>query len=461
MSLNKSSEIAVEGNAELYISSNINSYHETNSGNSLIKSEAGRLILSGANTYTGTTTINAGTLQFGAGGTSGSLTSSSIVNNAGLNFNRSNNLTYAGTISGSGTVTKLGGGTLTLSGNNTYAGDTNVLHGNLVLQGYHAQLSSGPNYNIYSNSTLTFDRSDVFGNHRADIKTVLNIYDGGIVTNSGSSFNRLGALNFLGNGILTSTGSASGMAWALAGGVTVAAGKTASITGTGAVQLGSDTVTGTTLTTDNGSSLAVSANLTDGSTTVWPTPQNSSFLTKLGNGTLTLSGNNTFSGTTTVNGGTLSIASDANLGTTPGTSTTSHLVLNGGTLAYTGSGALNANRGISLGINGGTINVTSALSYGGIFANASGATGSLNKSGTGILTLSGANTYSGRTDVYQGTLVIKNQNYSSSYDIKSGATLEINVEYGTLDMQTSTAFSGGGILRKTGYGKLLWGTSAA
>ncbi|NCW88096.1 MAG: hypothetical protein EBV71_04335, partial [Chitinophagia bacterium] len=378
---------------------------ESSSAN-FVKVGSGTQTLSGYNTYTGTTTISGGTLQIGDGGNLGSLYSSSIINNAGLNFNRSNDLTYAGTISGSGIVTKLGGGTLTLSGNNTYAGNTNVLHGNLVLQGYPAQLSSVPNYNIYNNGTLTFGRSDVFGIHSANIQTVLNIYDGGIVTNSGSSYNRLSALNFLGNGILTSTGSASGMAWALAGGVTVAAGKTASITGTGAVQLGSNTVTGTTFTTDNGSNLSVSANLTDGSTTMWPNPQNSSFLTKLGNGTLTLSGNNTFRGGTTINGGTLSISSDANLGTAPGTSTPSHLVLNGGTLAYTGSGALNANRGISLGTNGGTINVTSALSYGGIIANASGATGSLTKSGPGELKLSGNNTYTGATNVFAGTLGI-------------------------------------------------------
>ena len=65
----------------------------------MTKSGAGTLTLTGDSTYAGTTTINAGTLQLGSGGTTGSLTGN-IIDNGVLAFNRSNALTYGGKISG-------------------------------------------------------------------------------------------------------------------------------------------------------------------------------------------------------------------------------------------------------------------------------------------------------------------------------------------------------------------------
>ncbi|MBX3735926.1 MAG: autotransporter-associated beta strand repeat-containing protein [Candidatus Didemnitutus sp.] len=100
----------------------------------LTKSGTGTLTLSGTNTASGTTTVSAGTLQIGNGGTSGSL-AGNITNNATLAFNRSDALTYSGVISGSGAVTKLGSGTLTLSGTNTYNGATTLSGGTLKLSG--------------------------------------------------------------------------------------------------------------------------------------------------------------------------------------------------------------------------------------------------------------------------------------------------------------------------------------
>ncbi len=98
-----------------------------------VKEGAGTQTLSGANTYTGTTTISGGELRIGDGGTTGSLASAAIVNHATLSFNRSDALTYAGVISGTGALSKLGAGTLTLSGANTYTGNTTLSAGTLQL----------------------------------------------------------------------------------------------------------------------------------------------------------------------------------------------------------------------------------------------------------------------------------------------------------------------------------------
>src|SRR5262249_6993156 len=80
---------------------------------------AGIVTFTGANTYTGGTTIGAGTLQIGNGGASGTL-AGGVNDNGTLAFNRSDTFNFAGAISGSGSVAQNGGGVLTLTGNNTY-----------------------------------------------------------------------------------------------------------------------------------------------------------------------------------------------------------------------------------------------------------------------------------------------------------------------------------------------------
>jgi autotransporter-associated beta strand protein len=99
---------------------------------SLTKSESGTWVLAGANTYTGSTTIEGGTLRIGNGGTTGSLsTSSTITNNGILEFRRSNTITQGtdfspGAISGTGALVQSGGGTTILNVNNTYQGPTTI-----------------------------------------------------------------------------------------------------------------------------------------------------------------------------------------------------------------------------------------------------------------------------------------------------------------------------------------------
>jgi autotransporter-associated beta strand protein len=98
------------------------------------KNGLGTLILTGANNYTGGTTISFGTLQIGNGGTAGSLLGD-VTNNGTLAFNRSDTVTFPGVISGSGELTQLGPGTLVLTGNSTYTGPTNVQGGALEVNG--------------------------------------------------------------------------------------------------------------------------------------------------------------------------------------------------------------------------------------------------------------------------------------------------------------------------------------
>jgi fibronectin-binding autotransporter adhesin len=80
----------------------------------LVKDGAGEVILTAANTYTGGTTVVAGTLQLGDGGTSGSIVGN-VVDNGNLTFNRSDAVTFEGIISGTGSIAQSGTGTTILT----------------------------------------------------------------------------------------------------------------------------------------------------------------------------------------------------------------------------------------------------------------------------------------------------------------------------------------------------------
>lgn len=101
---------------------------------SLTKDGGGALVLAADNSYSGGTLIQTGTLQLGSGGTSGWI-QGAVQNNGTLVFDRSDSMSFAGLISGTGSVEQQGSGTTVLSGANTYTGPTAVRAGSLIVNG--------------------------------------------------------------------------------------------------------------------------------------------------------------------------------------------------------------------------------------------------------------------------------------------------------------------------------------
>jgi autotransporter-associated beta strand protein len=119
---------------------------------------SGTTILTGDNIYGGGTTVTAGTLQLGNGGTTGSIIGN-VADNGTLAFNRSDIVTFAGVISGTGSLAQAGIGTAILTADNTYSGGTTITAGKL-------QLGNGGTTgsivgNVVDNGALVFERSDV------------------------------------------------------------------------------------------------------------------------------------------------------------------------------------------------------------------------------------------------------------------------------------------------------------
>ena len=220
---------------------------------SLVKIGAGVQTFSGTNTYTGSTTISNGTLQLGNGGTTGSLSTSSIITDNGtLAFNRSNAVIQgtdfsASPITGSGGVSQLGAGTTTLTAANTYSGGTTINAGTLSVAAI-ADTNAGTSNIGYSSGPTS-----------------------NILTLGG------GTLQYTGAGSST---TGRNVTLAAPGTIVVSGGASSNLILNGTI---SDGTSGYGLTLGAGSS-----------------------------GTLTLGGANAYGGNTTVNGGTLRIANGAN-----------------------------------------------------------------------------------------------------------------------------------------------------
>ena len=158
----------------------------------LTKSNSGTLNVLTLNDYSGGTLISGGTVNVGNGGTTGALGSGNITNNAVLIFQQPDDRTVAGVLSGTGTLTQQGGGTLTLAANNTYSGTTTISSGSLQFGTGGASGTPGTGA-IVDNGALILNRSGTF--------SLTNPVSGsGALVKSGSgTLTLLNANNYLGD----------------------------------------------------------------------------------------------------------------------------------------------------------------------------------------------------------------------------------------------------------------------
>ena len=350
-----------------------------------------QVTITGTNTYTGGTIIDAGTLVVGDGTTNGSITGP-VANSGALNFNRSDAITFGGVISGSGSLTQAGSGTLRLSAINTYTGITNINAGTLQLGNNDTTggIAAASNISIASAGTLNFDWSNN--------QTVANLISGtGNLKQSGAS-------------VLTLTGANT-----FSGTTTIIAG--------GTIQLGNGGTTGTLAgpITDNGSLIL---NRSDSGLILSAVISGTGTLVQQGTGTSTLTAADTYSGGTTVNAGTLQIGN----GGTIGMIATGATVATGATLAFDRSDSI-------------------------VFGNVVSGAGGLSQLGTGTLRLSVINTYTGPTTISAGILQLGNNDTTggiaaaSNISIASAGTL--NFDWSN-NQTVANLISGTGNLKQSG-----------
>lgn len=213
---------------------------------------------------------------------------------------------YAGTISGEVSLVKKGSFSQTLAGTGTYTGNVTVDEGTLVAGASNAlgsPITAGRVITVNAGTTVSFTANNVFGNGIANVNLPAVILNGS--TLSATRYNVLGELTL--NGATLTQGATDGPGayegYQFRGNITVGgtAASTIASTNNRANHLG----TGTQFTVPDvaaGADLIVSAGLKDPSADFVGTIGS---LTKTGTGTLVLSGTNTYTGTTSVNAGTL------------------------------------------------------------------------------------------------------------------------------------------------------------
>ena len=471
----------------------------------LTKLGPGGLTLTGNNTYTGGTRLNAGTLNVGSAGALGT-TGTLSFNGGTLQYSVTNRTDYSGRFSTAanqlysvdtnyqnvtlasaltsqgGSLTKLGQGTLTLTGNNTYTGGTILTAGTLTLGSAGALGTTGtltfsgslyvPTNQFYggtlqysaANRTDYSARFSTAANQPYSIDTNgQNVTFASALTSSGGSLTKLGDGTLTLRGNNTYTGGTILTAGTLALGSAGALGTTGTVSLQGGLLQYSAANQG-----DYSARFSSAANQlyridTNGQNVTYAsalTSQGGS-LTKLGAGTLTLRGNNTYTGGTVVSVGTLNLGSAGALGTTGAIS------LQGGTLQYSAANQTdysarftNSYPTYPIDTNGQNVTFATGLA---------GNNTSLTKLGAGTLTLTGNNTYRFGTVVSAGTLAITAGSVgstlsSSTLTVDGGAgnpaaTLSLSGASTTLTNRTATVGSAGsGVLTQNGGSHTVVGT---
>ncbi|EHP1720942.1 autotransporter-associated beta strand repeat-containing protein, partial [Salmonella enterica subsp. enterica serovar Kentucky] len=520
----------VTDNATLELSTGGDFANNIGGTGSVVKSGDETLTLSGANSYTGGTTISGGTL---VASNVEALGTGDVTDNATLELNTGGDFDNA--ISGSGQVVKSGDKTLTLSGANSYSGATTISGGTLIATHVNA-LGTGA---IDNRASLLLDASGQFtvtdlttesgGNteigagstlqattltQKSDSTLTINLNSNTAdpVIHAASQVSLAGTLDITGVGDVLDSDPAStddldtftliasdktiagdfekltvaGMDADLADFITVDGriddtGKQYELT-TALTWYADrdDAVTdahGTFNLTNADGSFAVNTVLENVDATLDPasaTGWDGTSLIKQGAGTLILNAENTYTGGTTISGGTLvatnvdalgsgDVTDDATLElNTGGTfdnaiSGSGQVVKSGdetltlsGTNTYSGGtlisgGTLVASNVEALGTGDVTNDAVLELNTGGTFDNAISGSGQVVKSGDKMLTLSGANSYSGGTLISDGTLVASNVEALGSGDVTNDAVLELNTG-GTFD----NVISGSGKVEKSG-----------
>lgn len=457
----------------------------------LVKIGAGTQTLCGTNTYTGATTISAGTLQLGDGssGHDGSLTTSSATLSGGstIAYNLAGSQAVSYSIIGTATPTliKAGAGTLTL--NNTGAVNFGSdATGRLFVNGGRLTFTGlANNTGLYQTGIVINAGATLEMNPGAGIQNAFGawtcVYSGDgtfLKTGLGSVYmGYYGAGNRYMN--LTSNALIDVSAGGLYGGANVIwTNNFASVTVSNAAifdpygnsaQINALSGAGTVQNNTGTSTLTLGvANGTGVFTGVIQDGAGSLAIVKTGTGTQTFSGANTYGGGTTLTNGTLVLGSTTAIGT--GT-----LTIQGGAIDSCSAGLTNVNNNVQLwnadinfvgtqsldlGTGGVTLNanrvVTVTSSVLGVRGAIGGGAVSLTKSGAGTLALGGANTYTGDTTVNAGTLAI-----SGSSTLSDSGTLWIGPS-GTVDVASGVyevvrGLNLNGVTKWAG----LWGSPAS
>lgn len=396
---------------------------------------SGTTTLLGNNTYTGGTTVSAGTLQLGNGGTSGSVSGNVAVNGGTLAFNRSDDLTLSGQISGAGGLRQLGAGRLTLSGNNSFSGGVTVVAGTLRLgadtaAGTGAITARGGAIEHLGNRTIANDIVLDAASTQYLVGVGTSSVQAGDISETGGSRSLektgVGVLTLLGDNSYTGTTVISNGTLNLgdAGNQTRLQGsiennaflniRNADLSGVGTLINTGD------LSFDNDSSAAAMSitHLNPGTTFRFFGTSSAGDATILNDSEVQFVGNST--------AGNAAITNNAN-GRVDFSTSTGPLgdgLLSAGSIAGAGEFFL-GDTTLTVGGNNASTEVSGVISDCGATGFSCGAFtagGTLVKTGAGTLTLSGANSYTGGTRIDGGLLVV-NGSVAAPTTVNAGATL--------------------------------------